>query len=189
MSVLRKIRKLFLLCKYKFILGEFGIHSDITKPLRIMGGAGIFVGDHVIIRPFAYIASMPLTGHDSKLVIQDGSVIGHFNHIYCTKSVIIEKDVLTADKVLIADQTHSYQNVGIPVNKQPIIQLNEVVIGEGSWIGENACIMGCKIGKHCIVGANSIVNRDIPDYCVVAGAPAKIIKRYNLSKDIWERCI
>jgi acetyltransferase-like isoleucine patch superfamily enzyme len=75
----------------------------------------------------------------------------------------------------------------VPVKDQGIIQLAEVSIGDGTWIGENACVIGAKIGKNCVIGANSIVKTDIPDYCVVAGAPAKIIKRYDLRKKTWER--
>ena len=59
-------------------------------------------------------------------------------------------------------------------------------IGDGSYIGINAVIVGnVKIGKHCVIGANSIVTRDIPDYCVAVGSPAKIIKKYE--KNGWSR--
>ena len=44
------------------------------------------------------------------------------------------------------------------------------------------------IGKHCVVGANSVVTNDIPDYCVAVGSPAKIIKRFNFDTKLWERC-
>lgn len=54
------------------------------------------------------------------------------------------------------------------------------------WIGEGVCIIGAKIGKNVVVGANAVVTKDIPDYCVVVGQPARIIKRYNLQKQIWE---
>lgn len=47
--------------------------------------------------------------------------------------------------------------------------------------------MGCKIGRHCVIGAGSMVNKDIPDYCVVVGSPARIIKRYNPQSGQWEK--
>lgn len=50
-------------------------------------------------------------------------------------------------------------------------------IGEGSWIGENVCVCGANIGKHCVIGANSVVTKDIPDYSVAVGCPARIIKK------------
>ena len=176
-SIIHKVFKLFFFLRYRHVFRTYGLHSKLEKPLKIVGGKRISIGDNVTIRSFAYLASAPLTGEEPSLLIDDGAVLGHFNHIYCTKKIIIEKNVLTADKVYIADQSHSYTEVDVPINDQPIKQLKEVVIGEGSWLGENVCVIGCKIGKHCVVGANSVVNKDVPDYCVVAGAPAVIIKR------------
>ncbi|MEQ3081946.1 hypothetical protein AAAZ65_15260 [Bacteroides cellulosilyticus] len=55
---------------------------------------------------------------------------------------------MTADRVYISDNLHGYEDMSIPIKNQPIIQLGEVVIGEGSWLGENVCVLGAKIGKH-----------------------------------------
>jgi acetyltransferase-like isoleucine patch superfamily enzyme len=63
------------------------------------------------------------------------------------------------------------------------------VIGEGSWLGENVCVIGASIGKHCVIGANSVVTKDIPDYSVAVGIPAKVIKKYNFNKCEWEKII
>ena len=81
----------------------------------------------------------------------------------------------------ITDCDHEYRNVDIPVIEQGIVQKGQKVsIGEGSYIGINAVIVGnVKIGKHCVIGANSIVNKDVPDFCVAVGCPVKIIKSYN----------
>lgn len=64
---------------------------------------------------------------------------------------------------------------------QGIVQKGQKVsIGDGSYIGINAVIVGnVKIGKHCVIGANSVVTKDVPDYCVAVGSPAKVVKRYN----------
>ncbi len=65
---------------------------------------------------------------------------------------------------------------------------DSVVIDDDTWIGTNAVIVGnVHIGKHCVIGANSVVNKDIPDYCVAVGAPARIIRKFNFSKKCWER--
>ena len=62
--------------------------------------------------------------------------------------------------------------------EQGIVQKGQkVFIGEGSYIGINAVIVGnIKIGKHCVIGANSVVTKNVPDYCVAVGSPAKVIK-------------
>ena len=68
---------------------------------------------------------------------------------------------------------------------QPIKQINTVIVGDGSWLGENVCVIGAKIGKNCVIGANSVVTKDIPDYCVAVGAPAKVIKRFDFVNQQW----
>lgn len=172
---------------YKYSMGYFGKKSVIINPLKINGKKRIFIGDKVVIEYKSWLAAMPLTGYDDcKLEIKDGVNIGHFNHIYATKSIIIEENVLTADRVYISDNLHRYEDINFPIKLQPIIQKKEVVIGKGSWLGENVCIIGAKIGKHCVIGANSVVTHDIPDYCVAVGSPAKIIKRYDFSTQTWK---
>ena len=107
---------------------------------------------------------MPLTGEPScRLEIGKGTALGNFNHIYVTNSVIIEDKVLTADKVYISDNVHDYSNVNQPIIDQPIKQRGKVRIGEGSWLGENVCVIGASVGKHCVIGANCVVTKDIPD--------------------------
>ena len=75
------------------------------------------------------------------------------------------------------------------MNQGILIKDNDsVIIDEGTWIGTKTTIIGnVHIGKHCVIGANSVVTKDIPDYCVAAGIPAKIIKRYNFETNCWER--
>lgn len=163
-----------LLNKHRF--GNIGKSFRIYSPLKVQGHRNIYISNNVRISEATWLAALPLSGETPKLIIGEGTQIGHFNHIYCTHSIIIENDVLTADKVYISDNSHSYDDVDVPICKQPIRQLKDVVVGEGSWIGENVCIIGASIGKHCVIGANSVVTHDIPDYCVAVGAPAKVIK-------------
>lgn len=79
----------------------------------------------------------------------------------------------------ITDCDHEYRNIDIPVIDQEIVQKDQKVsIGGGSYVGINAVIVGnVKIGEHCVIGANSVVTHDIPDYSVAVGCPAKVIKK------------
>jgi acetyltransferase-like isoleucine patch superfamily enzyme len=95
--------------------------------------------------------------------------------------------VLTADKVYISDNQHTYDNPDIPIQNQPIKQCKTIIIKEGSWIGENVCIIGACIGKNSVIGANSFVTHDIPDYTIAVGAPARVIKKYNFKTRKWEK--
>ncbi len=164
----------------------YGKKSLIFSALRIDGIRNITIGDRVQVSYRTWLAAVALNKNSSaRLVIGSGSVIGHFNHIYATNEIIIEENVLTADKVYISDNLHRYEDIEVPVLHQGIKQLNKVRIGTGSWIGENVCIMGCCIGRNCVIGANSVVTKDIPDYSVAVGIPAKIIKRFNTDTGVW----
>ena len=175
--------KVFFYYKRKF--GAIDIKTFINKLLQIDNPRNIFLG-RVYVGYNAWLAAMPLTGEQNcSLVIKDGSTIGNFNHIYATGSIIIEKNVLTADKVYISDNLHNYEDVTTPIKQQGIKQNGRIVIGEGAWLGENVCVLGASIGKNCVIGANSVVTHDIPDYSVAVGIPAKVIKRYDLQQEEW----
>lgn len=191
-NIIKKIcripHRLYLIIRYKICLRSFGFTSYIASPLQIDGGYNINVGNHVLIGYKTWLAALPLTGEEKCVLdLKDGVSIGHFNHIYATKKIVLEENVLTADKVYISDNLHEYKNIRIPIKQQPVIQNKEVIIGSGSWLGENVCILGAVIGKQCVIGANSVVTKDIPDYCVAVGIPARIVKRYCFETQTWRK--
>lgn len=174
---------------YQKDLKSFGENSNIASPLEMLGKKNISIGNNVQIAYKCRLAAVPHTKSPiCELIIKDGCLIGNFNHIYATKRILIEENVLTADRVYISDNLHGYSAINTPILAQPIVQKKEVVIGSGSWLGENVCVIGASIGKNCVVGANSVVINDIPDFCVVVGAPAKVVKRYNCITGSWEKC-
>lgn len=111
-----------------------------------------------------------------------GSEIGERCRISIANSLEIGEKVLLSPNVYITDCDHEYRNIKIPVIDQGLVQRGQrVSIGEGSYIGINAVIVGnVKIGKHCVIGANSVVTKDVPDYCVAVGSPTRVIK--NIAK-------
>src|SRR5690606_31540824 len=89
--------------------------------------------------------------------------------------------------VFITNIDHEYTEIGVHVVKQRI-DVKETKIGENCFIGMGAAIMaGTVLGKQCVVGTNSVVKGIFPDYCVIAGSPAKIVKMYNHQTHIWEK--
>ncbi|GAA3982714.1 acyltransferase [Pedobacter ginsengiterrae] len=171
---------------YKTKFKKFGVNSSILFPLNINGLKNISIGNSVCIDNKVWLAAVAHTGSEQcELIIGDGTCIGNFNHIYATRSIILGRNVLTADKVYISDNLHGYEDITMPILKQPIKQIGAVEIGDGTWLGENVCVIGAKIGKNCVIGANSVVTKDIPDYCVAVGAPAKIIKEYCFDRKEW----
>lgn len=182
-SVIAKIKRGY----YRIIFGSFGPHSYIIKPLRIDGTRNIYIMERVSIHNSAWLAAYKLTGYVPRLEIGKGTTIGDYAHIIATRKVQLGENVLIANGVYISDNLHEYEDPEIPICNQGITQKKDVIIGDDSWIGEHVSIIGASIGKHCVIGANSVVIHDIPDYCVAVGAPAKVIKRYDFVQKRWIR--
>ena len=167
---------------YKWQFKKIGFRSMIVNPIEIENAHNIVIGNRVYIGKYSWLYAGKEKG---SIDIKDGSQIGHFFHIVALEKVVIERDVLVADKVFISDSSHNYMDVKKPVLYQDVLLLSHVSIGEGSWLGENVCVCGASIGKHCIIGANSVVTKDIPDYCVAVGSPAKVVKKYDFERNEW----
>ena len=174
-----KIRTKFMGFQY------VGIGSCVIRPLQIDNPKTILLGNKVTISTGAWLMGNKYKSNVT-LVIKDGAMIGHFCHIIAFEHIEIGKNVLIADKVFISDCTHRYSDTDIAIKDSGVEILKNVVIGEESWLGENVCVCGANIGKHCVIGANSVVNTDIPDYCVAVGSPARIVKKYNFDTKMWE---
>lgn len=188
-DLLKKISCRYYRIKTQIILkGKFysiGKKTVINKPMQLDDTQTVKLGNSVYIAQYCW-----LMGHGKDKItmqIDDNTTIGHFAHIIAYHSVKIEKSVLIADRVFISDCTHSYNNIDLPVLFQKVNNISNVKIGEGTWIGENVCILGASIGKHCVIGSNSVVTKDIPDFCVAIGAPAKIIKKYDKINNEWQK--
>lgn len=165
---------------------KIGSKSVVISPIKIKGN--VLIGENTCINYKSWIEANGLTGEKNvELIIGNGCTIGNFNEIYSTKSIVIEDNVLTADRVYISDNLHGYENPDIPIINQPIKQIGTVRIGEGSWLGIGVCVIGASIGKHCVIGANAVVTHDIPDYSVAVGIPAKVIKKYDFNLKEWIR--
>ena len=94
--------------------------------------------------------------------------------------------MLFADKISLIANEHNYANVMIPIMNQGCKKL-PIIVGDGTWIGINATILGgTDIGKNCVVAAGAVVKGKFPDYCVIGGVPARIIKQYYPEENVWK---
>lgn len=176
LSVWKKAR--YGLRQDKFFI-RIGRGAIIREPKRIKINGAIRIQQYVTLNP----------SYNGEIHIGNNVDIGQFSTISANNLVEIENDVIIAPNALITDHNHEYQDVTLPVWKQGMRERNATVkIGGGSWLGANVVIIGnVSIGKHCVIGANSVVNKDIPDYSVAVGNPAGVVKKYNAALQEWER--
>jgi serine acetyltransferase len=164
--------------------GAFGAGSLMAFPTgSVYGERWIEIGDKTMIAELVTICAGMAPGHDlgpdAVLRVGDGCVIGRGSHIVAHHSIEIGDDVFTGPYVYITDQNHSYADTEVPVGRQ--WPSNAAVrIGSGSWLGTGAVILpGASIGRNVVVAAGAVVRGKVPDYSVVGGVPAKVIKEYK----------
>jgi len=182
----------------KKIFDIFGIYSLYVKlrlkkktvikpPFRgsidkLMMSDKVRIGNNVFIGKYAHL----VIGDGGELSIGDGTWINDGFELICNNLIEIGKNVIIGPRVFIGDSEHIYDDISIPIIKQPMSEKGYVKIGDGCWIGVGACILkNVTIGKHSIIGANAVVTKDIPSYSVAVGVPAKVIKKYDFGKQQW----
>jgi len=169
---------------YKPFFGKFGFPSYIGKPVFIENFKRIFIGKRVRIFPGARIQ---VVGTDASIIFEDNISIGQNFHITSIGELIIGKNTTIAENVMISNIDHEYQEIDIHILEQKHIS-RETKIGENCFIGYGVVIQaGTILGKQCIVGANAVVRGTFPDYSVIVGVPAKIVKRYDDVSKKWKK--
>lgn len=157
----------------------------IGSCVHIVNGKNLSVGSEVQIRPNVDLFA------GREIVIGDRCDIGVRNRI--VGNVIIEPSVLIGPDNYICSCDHVFENPRIPIMDQGVKSVKknnheELKIGTGSWIGTHCAIIGdVHIGKNCVIGANSVVTSDIPDYSVAVGIPARVIKKYSFEDEQWKQ--
>jgi acetyltransferase-like isoleucine patch superfamily enzyme len=163
---------------------RLGEGACVSFPLgAIFGEAWIEIGDHTLIGERVSISAgmgpgVDL-GPDSIVRIGRACSIGRGSHIVGHQSIDIGDDVFTGPYVYITDQNHVYDDPETPIGRQwP--RNNPVSIGSGSWLGTGAIILpGTRIGRQSVVAAGAVVRGEFPDHSVIAGVPAKIVRRHS----------
>jgi len=169
---------------YKPFFGMFGFPSYIGKPIILSNTRKFFIGKRVRIFPFS---RMEVVDEKSSIVFEDNISIGQYFHIISKGKLVIGQNTTISANVLITNIDHEYQEIDKHILNQPLIT-KHTQIGENCFIGYGAVIQaGTILGKQCIVGANAVVRGHFPDYSVIVGIPAKIIKRYDPKLKLWRK--
>ncbi len=122
------------------------------------------------------VESMAHFGNGKNIVIGNNSGIGKRCRV--PSNIIIGENVMMAEEVIKLNQSHEFSDTSIPMRLQGYKKLTQLVIQDDVWIGTRVIILPQvkSIGKSSIIGSGAIVTKDIPDYAIVGGNPAKILK-------------
>jgi len=152
--------------------------GDLIGPQAIHIGDGCAIGADVSLA-----AGFPnqdfAAGCQPVITMGDRCSLGRGCFLVALVSIVLEDDVTVAPHVYITDHNHTYADRWLPIGRQWPEQA-DVRIGEGSWLGTGVIVLpGTRIGRHVTVAGGSVVRGDIPDYSVIAGVPAKVVRRWT----------
>jgi acetyltransferase-like isoleucine patch superfamily enzyme len=165
---------------------SFHFTSKVYRPRSTR----ISLGSYVSLREYAWlnVATEDPDGEPT-IVIEDNCHVGFGSIISAKNRIHLERDVLVGQMVLMVDHNHAYEATTSAVIDQGVTEGGTIRIGQGTWIGHGAAIIcprgDLTIGRNCVIAAHSVVMRSIPDYSVVAGYPATIIKHYDPETQVW----
>jgi acetyltransferase-like isoleucine patch superfamily enzyme len=175
--------------KNRFRFGAYGKDVYIEPGVEINRPRYVHIGNHVRIKRNTSINLHPRDkkSKEGLLFIRENTIISEGCVISALNRIIIEENVIIGPRVMIIDNTRKPGDVRYPIKDQEL-EVGYVHIGADSLIAYNACILpNVTIGRHCIIGALSVVNRDIPPYSVAVGAPARVVKQYDFNQGKWVR--
>lgn len=162
---------------FKLKGGIIGKNSYITPGYDFLNIRlkGIVIGQNVLIGRHAVIG---IVQNGGKIIIGNGTNIGRFSNISSAKNITIGKKCLFSYNVSLLDHDHVLNKKGISPIDSGITPGKEIIIGDNCFIGAHSFILkGVKLGQQCVIGANSVVTESFPDYSIIAGNPAKLIKK------------
>lgn len=144
------------LCKSKF--KYFGENADFRAGAYAVHCSNISVGKNVVVRPL----TMMFADDFAEIIIEDNVMMGAGVHFYVNN--------------------HKFESRDIPLIEQGYYPSKSIVVKAGAWIGANSIILpGVTIGVNAVVGAGSIVTKNIPDFSIAVGSPCKVIKQIEIN--------
>jgi len=174
---------------------EIALPRTIINPEKIFLENGIRLGPGTLLMAITHYPTswmehpekkQPEQKFNPKITIGNRVTATARLQIAAFSEITIEDDVMFASNINITDGLHAYENANDPYKYQGIFKIAPILIKRGCWIGQNVVILpGVTIGEFTIIGANSVVTKSIPDRCIAIGAPAKVIKKWDETTQMW----
>jgi acetyltransferase-like isoleucine patch superfamily enzyme len=187
---LTKLYSIWIGLTYPFASKGRNLSVHFTSQLDRQRAVRISLGNSISLKKDAWVnvATEDPTG-EPVIVIDDNCNLGYGSILSAKNRIHLERDVLVGQQVLIVDHNHRYEDTTLPIVDQGITEGGRIRIGQGSWIGRGSAIVCSRgqltIGRNCVIAVNTVVTRSIPDYSVVWGNPATIIRQYDPETRAW----
>jgi acetyltransferase-like isoleucine patch superfamily enzyme len=191
-AVLTKARTTWMRLAYPFAGFGRGVSIHHSCDIRRSAANRIEIGDSVYLAPGIWL-NIPEPGVHlpPAIVLDSGCKIGRRCMISAKNRVRLEENVMLGPSVLITDHSHEFSNPDIPIHAQGLTAGGTVRIEKNCWLGHGSaviCTSGSLIvGRNSVIGANAVVTRSVPPFSIVAGSPAKIVRRYDPTSEEWVR--
>jgi len=185
----------FQFLRNRMLAAKFGVRNLNIGPRSYLRGLScIEMGEDFSAGDGLWLQALTKYGDQRfhpRMVIGDHVRVSHWSHIACTHSVTIGDHVLIGSKVIITDHNHGLSGAGaaspiIPPAQRPLDHDRSVNIGPKVWLGDGVVVCpGVSMGEGSVAGANAVVTMDVAPFTLVAGAPARPIRRYDGAQGRW----
>src|SRR5882757_2330054 len=197
LALFTQARRPIQFLRNRILARKLGVSRFHIGPRANLSGlACVTMGEDFLAGDGLWLEAVIRYGSESfhpRLVIGNHVRVSHWSHIACTYSVTIGDHVLIGSKVVITDHNHGTFGVNatspmIPPAQRPLERNRSVIIGSNVWLGDGVVVCpGVTMGEGSVAGANAVVTTDVPPLTLVAGVPARPIKRYDVSQGAWIR--
>jgi acetyltransferase-like isoleucine patch superfamily enzyme len=161
---------------------EFGSGSVVQLPVRLSGESRMAIGSRVFVGAGAWLQVLADVEPEAGVALRigDDCAFAGGSVLSAVRSITLGDHVTFARNCYVADHSHAYRDVATNIDAQGLTDVNPVQIDSGVWLGENVVVLpGVHIGTGAVVGANSVVNRDLPSFSVALGSPARVVHRFG----------
>lgn len=192
LRVLTRLYSLWVTATYPFASVGHDVDIHYTWDFRKYLAHRVKLGSSIVIDKdvqFGVSCSRREDPGEPVIIVDDACIIARRSQLSAKNHVHLERNVILSASVLIMDHGHKYEDPELPIRQQGITTGGRITIGEGCWIGHHAAIICDKgelrLGRNCVVAANSVVTKSFPAYSVIAGNPARVVRHFDQAKGLW----
>jgi len=182
--MLAGLRKLIFWSRNNFRKhSKISFFSKYTNSRYISLGENVTIGAGTVLFPIRNGGGI---NYDARIEIADSVYIGHQTQLHSIGHMKIGRGSVLSDYVYLSDVAHGLSPLKGPIMQQTLESKGPVIIGENCFIGYGVAILpGVKLGNNCVVSARAVVTKSFPAYSMLAGSPAKVIKKFDFSTEEW----